>query len=294
MKPVPPLFRLIDEYDIGTSDTRQITEYIVEHPEDLYTIFAGMPVFAYAACTSLECLQAIHDAYSQAKENGFQPDDVQPYDLRGDGGYTPLHSTLAYSLTQEASYLIDNVKVDVNITDENKNTPLHLACLVKNRHIIRNLVISGGAKVNVLNNQSKTPLHMCVLSNDVESCGFLLSKGAKTIVKKGRFMIDVMYDVKQIGSTEMKMFFAKYHRQQRHKNAASKRLSHKRRNLLRLSNEYDFLCSQLQDESNKYLVAYLASKLRLNNDNIEHKKKKDLCDAILTKLGVLSITPNLA
>lgn len=302
MKPVPHIFWLMDEYtnrlentDAGwTADGLQITQHILEHPYDLYLIFAGMSVFAYAACISLECLQAVHAGYLhiQAKENGQPDHPVPPYDLKGFGGYTALHSTLEFNLTQEATYLINDVKVNVNIADDKNNTPLHLACLVKNTHVIRNLVISGGASVNVTNSQFQTPLHMCVLSNDIENCKFLLSKGAKTSFRKGRFLIDVRLDVNKIGSTEMKLFFSKYKNQQRYKNSASKQLNQKRRAIKNQYKEYEFVCSQIEDETNKQLVESLASQLLLKNTI--NKSKRELCDMIVTKLGFLSITATLS
>lgn len=49
MKPVPPIFALIDEYNQAVennqpADTSRVSQYIIEHPSDLYTIFAGMSV----------------------------------------------------------------------------------------------------------------------------------------------------------------------------------------------------------------------------------------------------------
>jgi ankyrin repeat protein len=154
-------------------------------------------------------------------------------------------------------------------------------------------VILAGAKINVINNQFKTPLHMSIRSNDLDICKFLLSRGAKISFRKGRLRIDTSLDLEQIGSLEMKMFFTKYNRQQRKKQSASKLISETRNQIKELSKTHQFLCSQLQDESNRHLVASLASSLDFQKDNLLNKTKQEMCDMILTKLGILSISPNL-
>lgn len=167
---------------------------------------------------------------------------------------------------------------------------------MQNKHIIKNLVIVGGARVNVIISQFQTPLHMCVINNDIEGCRFLLSKGAKTRFTKGRFLVDVHLDVNEIGTPEMKLFFSKYKLQQRNKNknSASKRTSKKRQAIKKLSKDYEFVCSEMQDESNRQLVMSLASKLHFSRNNIKSKSKKELCDMFLKKLGVLSISPEIS
>ncbi len=284
----PEIFLLMGQYVKSTFNVnlnKNLRDYILKHTNELWTIYDGFSVFAYAACTNLECLKTVYLSYQQALAQGYKLFHIAPYNLKASRGYTPLHSAIEFHSTLSASYLINDVHVDIDITDDQMNTPLHVACKTGNIHIMKNLVIVG-ARVNVLNASFQTPLYLCVLNDDIESCKFLLSKGAKTIFKTGRFLVNAPLDITKIGSDRMKTFFKTYNQQQTKKRQASEKAKKRRKTTKERSKQYEFLCSQLDDESNIELVKSLAQQLNLTTAN---KTKKDICNKILTKLGILSI-----
>lgn len=75
--------------------------------------------------------------------------------------------------------LLLDKEAKVDITDNNKNTPLHYAS--RNDEIeIMKLLIEKGADVNAIGNHEITPLMEAVTSGSIEAVKLLIEKGAKT------------------------------------------------------------------------------------------------------------------
>jgi ankyrin repeat protein len=63
--------------------------------------------------------------------------------------------------------LLLNYKTDVNKTDNNLKTALHLACIFNYNNIAKQL-IKHYAKTNVKDANNKTPIDYCILNNNIE------------------------------------------------------------------------------------------------------------------------------
>jgi ankyrin repeat protein len=105
---------------------------------------------------------------------------------KNENGETPLHVIIASSNITEfekleyVKYCVEN-KCDVNASDKNNITPLHIASKYQLKDIVVYL-IQNGAKVNSIDTQHKTPLHYAVtgdvtkcLSNEDKEVGSLIS-----------------------------------------------------------------------------------------------------------------------
>ena len=88
------------------------------------------------------------------------------------GNRTPFHLVAEFNnecgIIEELLNFNANLdsKVNVNATDDNKNTPLHVAasCNV-NRIAIITALINNGANPNMQNNDGRTPLHLLAMKN---------------------------------------------------------------------------------------------------------------------------------
>ena len=72
--------------------------------------------------------------------------------------------------------------IDVNISDEMDNTPLHIAAIYNNVDVAEYL-ISKGAGIDLKNNHGKTPLHLAIQVDEIKISSFLLTHGAKVDIK---------------------------------------------------------------------------------------------------------------
>ena len=66
---------------------------------------------------------------------------------------------------------------DINLKNNDKNTPLHLACQHNNLEISRYL-LHKGADANLTNNKGNTPLHLACMLNKFKLSKLLLEKAA--------------------------------------------------------------------------------------------------------------------
>lgn len=90
----------------------------------------------------------------------------------------PMHVAARYGLLYHMQLCIEN-GVDVNITNENGSTPLHLVCLADGDLIGLELLVEHGAEINkkaILNEE--TPLHIFVdYDGATDKLRYLLDKG---------------------------------------------------------------------------------------------------------------------
>ena len=110
--------------------------------------------------------------------------------------YTPLHTigegeeeevdtaapvTLYSSNEKILQLLINECKVDINVCDDDKDTPLHLACMRGNRVAV-GILTSAAVNVDAQNEKGDTPLHFACLNGDPEIVKALLKKGADCLI----------------------------------------------------------------------------------------------------------------
>jgi hypothetical protein len=88
-------------------------------------------------------------------------------------GYTPLHSAVClFSDVDDkiVSCLLDHPGINVNLENQDKNTPLHYFCEKFRNPCCTELFkkfINKGANVNAQNNNGETPLHKAIFNNSV-------------------------------------------------------------------------------------------------------------------------------
>ena len=93
--------------------------------------------------------------------------------------------TLYSSNKKILELLIDECQVDINVCDDDKDTPLHLACMRGNRVAVGILTSATSQAVNVdaQNEKGDTPLHFACLNGDPEIVEALLKKEADCLIQ---------------------------------------------------------------------------------------------------------------
>ena len=89
---------------------------------------------------------------------------------------TPLHIAFQRDNIEIIMALLDR-GADVNIIDDEQNTPLHLACKKGNIELV-NKIINKGVDINASNGNQYTPLHLACKNGNVELVNKLIDKGA--------------------------------------------------------------------------------------------------------------------
>jgi ankyrin repeat protein len=285
------IFNAIEQASHDKSKLKLLHDYIVQNPNELLDVQYGMPVYAYAAISSFAVLKTVHAAYLSLSVKF----ERKPYKVRGDYGFTALHFAVQYNLNTQVKYLIEEVGIDPNVSDFMKNTPLHLCCIYKRLQIFKMLVYEHGVNVDLLNSNNETPLLLAAVTGQTEMARILLQKGARTSFKIAQYKmpivkIDLYSLVKKHGTQEMVLLFTEYARKQISKNK-SKRKVQKQRDLIRMyQQEYEFVCSQLEDESNETLVSELAAKLKIDTSMFH---KRDICRKISNRLHLYLRSPRV-
>jgi ankyrin repeat protein len=89
---------------------------------------------------------------------------------------------------KEAVELLLKQKANVNVTDENANTPLHLAAEKGYLEIVE-LLLKSGANVKAKNTKSNTPLHVAAKNGHIDIVKLLIGRGATIdVVNKDKRM----------------------------------------------------------------------------------------------------------
>ncbi len=89
---------------------------------------------------------------------------------------TPLQIAFQRDNIEIIMALLDR-GADVNVSDKEGNTPLHLACEKGNIELV-NKIINKGADINTSNGNQYTPLHLACKNGNVELVNKLINKGA--------------------------------------------------------------------------------------------------------------------
>lgn len=136
---------------------KEIAEYLIEKGADI----SDMPL-QYAAFTgNLEKIRELLDDGMDInnKDNIF--------------GITPLHWACSKEMAQ---FLIEN-GADINATDTNGETPLHMASGNGQIEVV-SLLIENGADVNAENSYVSTPLYRAAGNGHTDVIGLLIENGA--------------------------------------------------------------------------------------------------------------------
>ena len=103
------------------------------------------------------------------------------------GRETALHFACFRGHLSVVNYLITQASADVDLQNNEGNTPLHYAIMGTHENylaIVKYLIEQGGAEVNLQNNEGNTPLHYAALCRDLELVAYLVaSAGANTSIQ---------------------------------------------------------------------------------------------------------------
>lgn len=95
-----------------------------------------------------------------------------------------IHELILQGRTSEAKNLFQS-KVGINSTDENGNTPLHIAASVNDYDIVSFLVYMG-ADTEIKNNEGDTALHIAIKNNGAKSAEILSALNSNIFAKDGK------------------------------------------------------------------------------------------------------------
>ena len=291
--PTPKIIELIDNLNASDADSvNQLQDYITQVPVSLNTIFADMSVYSYAASISLFALESVHEAFLLVRSYFKKLYKQYPFQIRDVNGYTPLHNTVEFNLPQQTQYLIDTVGIRVNVQDTRGNTPLHLACLYNRERIFQILLFGTNPAPNldIVNAKGETALMVCVKNDRVQMARDLLVKGAKWkyefLYKYTQTKRNIHLLALQTGTPAMKLVFERFIRFRKRKEKSSVKKNALRARMKKLKREYEFVCSSLEDESNRTLVNVLASKLKIDSSSLS---KRQLCERLANKIHLTRI-----
>jgi len=96
--------------------------------------------------------------------------------IQDNNGNTPLHLPCSDELVNinVVELLLAHPDIDVNIQDKYENTPLYKACYNNNINIIRLLLAHPNINVNIKNKNEETPLYRACKDNSIEITKLLL------------------------------------------------------------------------------------------------------------------------
>lgn len=93
-------------------------------------------------------------------------------------GRTALHCAADGGKTHVCKYLVEQLKIDVNVTDDKGYTPLHTSVL-DGQYLTSVYLLDHGAQPNAANERGLTPLHCAAEKGRQEQLHLLISKGAE-------------------------------------------------------------------------------------------------------------------
>lgn len=290
----PVIIDLINAYEHNYPDANvKLKNHILRNPKDLLLSHAGMSVYGYAACMTLQCLKDVHESYLTVKDS---LEGNKPYEIIGEGNRTALFDAVEYNLVHEVHYLVNDVGVNVNAIDKLDQTPLHFACNYSFMEIFNILMRSRRINVNVVDRFIKTPLYYAVKRKNVPMCKVLLRSGARiNYHRDGKHVhLYTTYVMYYAGASQaansLKRVFDQYmfHTGKRHQLA--NKIARTKSDIRQRLEEYKHLCDIAQDSNNMAFVMELAQRLRVH---IGNKDKKQLCAAVSDKLNVLIAKPEM-
>ncbi|XP_025617349.1 ankyrin repeat-containing protein P16F5.05c isoform X2 [Arachis duranensis] len=125
------------------------------------------------ANTAVQALPEMMSANVEALLEAARYDDMDDVVILASNGVPldskdeqALHMAAANGHIEIVEYLIGQ-GVDLNVANEEKNTPLHWACLNGHVEVVKKLIMAG-ANVGVLNSHERTPMDEAVTRGKLE------------------------------------------------------------------------------------------------------------------------------
>ncbi|KAL1319565.1 hypothetical protein AAHE18_15G287000 [Arachis hypogaea] len=125
------------------------------------------------ANTTVQALPEMMSANVEALLEAARYDDMDDVVILASNGVPlnskdeqALHMAAANGHIEIVEYLIGQ-GVDLNVANEEKNTPLHWACLNGHVEVVKKLIMAG-ANVGVLNSHERTPMDEAVTRGKLE------------------------------------------------------------------------------------------------------------------------------
>lgn len=112
---------------------------------------------------------------------------VQPEDSVNVTGIITLKDAIDTGDLAILKYLVNRKHVDVNITDDTENTPLHWAARDGYLDIVKYLVDEKGANITQRNKFSNTPLHYAAIHDRLDVMKYLVDEKHADINIRGRY-----------------------------------------------------------------------------------------------------------
>ncbi|KAL4217242.1 hypothetical protein ACF0H5_023693 [Mactra antiquata] len=103
--------------------------------------------------------------------------NVMAWNTKNTSGLTPLMVASTLNRTEILDILLSS-KCDVNVTDDNGNTALHLAVDEGNTEVVKKLIETGRCIVDAMNNKGETALMKAAFYDYVEMVRSLLKDGS--------------------------------------------------------------------------------------------------------------------
>ena len=109
---------------------------------------------------------------------------------KGSRGRTPLHTASQHGQAKIVNVLIQSLQTQIEtsdanifeVTDENGNTYLHLACVGGNIAVVQ-LLVDHGASIIAVNSNGETPVHTAAEHQSVEIIELFLDRGGNKMVE---------------------------------------------------------------------------------------------------------------
>ena len=86
----------------------------------------------------------------------------------------PLHAAVRLGRVDSIRSLIEEKSVDINDTNVDNETPLHLACALGHKHIVH-ILISNGADLYKKDNFNNAPIHRAVSQGHIDTVEYLIT-----------------------------------------------------------------------------------------------------------------------
>ena len=103
---------------------------------------------------------------------------------------TKLHIVAKNGTKRLAQYLTDELKVDIEAQNDEKQTPLHYATFYNNVEVTH-FLLERGANIRARNNLQNTPLHRACFSGNTRIVEMLLQNGAcPNVVNEYKVVVD--------------------------------------------------------------------------------------------------------
>lgn len=121
-------------------------------------------------------------------------------------GYTSLHASSMNGNLEIVKYFVEKRKIDVNITDEKKETPLHSAAFHGRKDIVQ-LLLENGADIYATNRWGFTPIIYAAFAGKFDIVEFLLHRDfdpkKKSIIGRTLTLLNIvaMHDAVDVART---------------------------------------------------------------------------------------------